>query len=112
IVVPNNKFRQCVAVEKSKNLLERCQRITPLDRPGRREAASRHLRRSHRAQIKTTSTISRATTCGAFSRKVAQASVAVIVSPYNTAAAVRTTRAAGNLTTERAVYASCHTQPC
>jgi hypothetical protein len=29
IVVLNNKFRQCVAVEKSKNLLERCQRITP-----------------------------------------------------------------------------------
>ena len=35
------------------------------DRPRRREAAGRHLRRSHRAQIKTTSTISRATICGA-----------------------------------------------
>ena len=28
IVVPNSKYRQCVAVEKSKNLCERCQRIT------------------------------------------------------------------------------------
>jgi hypothetical protein len=51
------------------------------DRPGRRKAASRHLRRSHSAQIKTTSTISMATICGAFSRKVAQASVAVIAPP-------------------------------
>jgi hypothetical protein len=42
IVVPNNKFRQCVAVEKSKNPLERCQRITPLDRPRRRKAACGH----------------------------------------------------------------------
>jgi len=39
IVVPNSKYRQCVAVEKSKNLCERCQRITPLNGPRRREAA-------------------------------------------------------------------------
>jgi hypothetical protein len=39
IVVPNNKFRQCFAVVKSKNLLERCQRVTPLDAPRRLEAA-------------------------------------------------------------------------
>jgi hypothetical protein len=42
IVVPNNRFRQRVTVEESKNLLERCQRITPFCRPGRREAASRY----------------------------------------------------------------------
>ena len=42
IVVPNSKYRQCVGVEKSKNLCERCQRIAPLNRPGRREAASGH----------------------------------------------------------------------
>ena|SRR6516164_277727 len=37
IIVPNNRFHQRVAVEKSKNLLERCQRITPLDRQGGRK---------------------------------------------------------------------------
>jgi hypothetical protein len=38
IVVPNGKYRQCVAVEKLKKLCERCQRITPLDQPRRRKA--------------------------------------------------------------------------
>jgi dipeptidase len=31
IVVPNGEYRQSVAVEKIKNLLERCQRITRLE---------------------------------------------------------------------------------
>ena len=34
IVVPNSKYRQYVGVEKIKNLLERCRRITPLDATG------------------------------------------------------------------------------
>jgi hypothetical protein len=42
IVVSNSQYRQCVGVEKIKKLLERCQRITLSNRPGRREAASRH----------------------------------------------------------------------
>jgi hypothetical protein len=43
-------------------------------------AAGCHLRRRS-TQIENTTTISPATICGAFSRKVAQASVAVIASP-------------------------------
>src|SRR5215471_14164294 len=36
-------------VENDKNLRERCQRITPLDRPGRREAASYSITSSARS---------------------------------------------------------------
>jgi hypothetical protein len=31
IVVPNSQYRQCVGVEKIRKLVERCQRITPLE---------------------------------------------------------------------------------
>ena len=63
-------------------------------------AAGCHLRRRS-TQIENTTTISLATICGAFSRKVAQASVAVIVSSWSGQLAQRT-RAAGS-----GVHSSC-----